>query len=72
MVFPFCFFLVLFCENKSPILDIKATNPQLIYCEEATKFEKISHLFKNFLGTYVKTKQDIFSNFCGLLRISEL
>ena len=48
MVSPFAF-LVLFFENKSPILDIKAANPKPIYCEKATKFEKISHFFLKFL-----------------------
>ena len=59
MVFPFIYFLVLLCENKSPILDIKATNPQLIFCEKAAIFEKISHLFWNLLSD-VKKVGDFF------------
>ena len=42
---------------------------KFIYSEKATKFEKIFHLT---LLSSVKSKQNIFSNFCGLLRISEL
>ena len=41
------------------------------YCEKTTKLEKISHLIFE-LPSKVKTKWEIFSNFCGLLRISEL
>ena len=41
------------------------------YCEKATKLKKyILPLLK--LLTKLKSKWDIFSNFCGLLRISEL
>ena len=41
------------------------------YCEKATKFERISHLLLKLLNN-VKTKRGIFSNLCGLLRLSEL
>ena len=41
------------------------------YCEKATKFEKISHSFWNYLVTSRQSGR-FFSNFCGLLRISEL
>ena len=40
------------------------------YCEKATKFEKITHLFFPLLSN-IKTRKEIFSNFCGL-KISEL
>ena len=40
------------------------------YCEKATKLEKSSLLLKLFSN--VKTKWEIFSNFCGHLRMSEL
>ena len=45
---------------------------KFIYCEKATKFEKISHLFLK-LPSNMKTKWEIFFfNLCGLLRISGL
>ena len=42
---------------------------KFIYCEKATKFEKISHLF---LKLPSNMKRRFFSNLCGLLRISGL
>ena len=41
------------------------------YCENAKKFEKISHLVLKLLSN-VKTKWEVFSNIYGLLRMSEL
>ena len=41
------------------------------YCEKAIKFEKIDHLFLKLISN-VKTKWEVISNFCGLLRISGL
>ena len=38
---------------------------------KATKFEKISQLVLKLLSNF-KTNWAIFSNFCGLLRISKL
>ena len=42
------------------------------YCEKATKFEKDLILFQKYLFSNVKTKWEIFLQFCGLLWISEL
>ena len=41
------------------------------YCGKATKFENISHITLKLLSN-VKIKWEIFSNFCGLLKICEL
>ena len=41
------------------------------YCEKATKLERISNIFLKLLCN-IKTKWEIFSIFCGLLRIFEL
>ena len=41
------------------------------YCKKVTQFKKLSHFFSKLLSN-VKRKWEIFSNFCGLLRISEL
>ena len=40
------------------------------YCEKATKFGKMSHFLKKLLSK-VKTRWEIFSNFCDLPRISD-
>lgn len=43
---------------------------QFKYCENATRFEKISPFLK--LLSNAKTKLEIYSNFRGLLRLSKL
>ena len=43
----------------------------LKFSEKATKFEKISHFFWNYLVTF-KAKLEIFWNFCDLLKKIEL
>ena len=46
---------------------------QFKYCENATRFEKISPFFKiTYVVCNAKTKLEIYSNFRGLLRLSKL
>ena len=49
----------------------KATQLKFRYCEKATKFEKIFHLFLNLLSN-IKQGGRFFPNLCGLVKISEL
>ena len=56
-------------KNEIGLLCVSFVNFR--YCERATKYEIPSHLFMKLLSD-VKPKWEIFSNFCGLLRISEL
>ena len=61
-----------FSNNLSPPPTLLPSLPlKLRYCEKATKSKRISHSFLKLLSI-VKTKREIFSNFCGLLRISDL
>jgi hypothetical protein len=41
------------------------------YSEKTTLIEKISYLYLKWLGN-IKPKWELFSNFCGLLRLFEL
>ena len=57
--------VLIFLQEKTPYYILH----KFRYCEKAKKNEKISHLFLKLLSN-VKIMWEIFSNFCGLLRIS--
>ena len=58
------------CKSRSSSL-LTHSMVKFGYCEKATKFENISHLALKLLSN-VKIKWEIFSIFCGLLKICEL
>ena len=57
------------------MFSMKATKFEKIFTVDMTICSKISSIFVAFFESMnfnIKTKWKIFSNFCGLLRISEL